>query len=64
MYGAASLWSHTGDEVWKARVDGLVEAASVFFTPYENATGVMFEATCETHETCNVDQFSFKAYFR
>jgi mannan endo-1,6-alpha-mannosidase len=62
LYGAASLWSHTGDEVWKARVDGLVEAASVFFSPYANATGVMFEAACETHGTCNVDQFSFKAY--
>jgi mannan endo-1,6-alpha-mannosidase len=62
LYGAASLWSHTGDEIWKARVDGLVEAASVFFTPYPNATDIMLEAGCETHGTCNVDQFSFKAY--
>lgn len=62
LYGAASLYSHTGDPIWAQRVDGLLDAASVFFSPSKNTTDIMFEAACETHGTCNTDQYSFKAY--
>ena len=62
LYGAASLYDHTRDPIWAERVNGLVEAVSVFFTPYANATDIAYEAACETWGTCNVDQYSFKAY--
>ncbi|KAH0538343.1 hypothetical protein FGG08_005038 [Glutinoglossum americanum] len=72
LHGAAVMWNHptandnmgasaqTNDTVWRTRVDGLLGASSVFFTPAPE--GVMREAACESHSTCNVDQRSFKAY--
>ncbi|KAI9772146.1 MAG: hydrolase 76 protein [Geoglossum umbratile] len=60
LHGAAVMWNHTQDQVWKTRVDKLLEATSVFFLP--EPVDVMREAACEGHSTCNVDQRSFKAY--
>jgi mannan endo-1,6-alpha-mannosidase len=63
MYGAAVLYNYTnGSSVWEERTQGLLNASAVFFTPYENSTNVMYEVACEDINTCNYDQYSFKAY--
>ncbi|KAF2706336.1 glycoside hydrolase family 76 protein [Pleomassaria siparia CBS 279.74] len=66
LHGAAVMFDFTkGDEKWKTSTTGLLEHASVFFKPYDNATDIMYERACETGETgrhCNLDQQSFKAY--
>lgn len=63
LYGAATMYNYTnGSVVWQQHVDGLLKASSVFFSPYANATDVMFEAACEQYGSCNNDQLSFKAY--
>jgi mannan endo-1,6-alpha-mannosidase len=40
----------------------LLDATSTFFSPFPNATDIMFEAQCELDNSCNVDQLSKKAY--
>lgn len=64
LYGAATLFNHTnGDTVWENRTTGLLMTClNTFFTPYPNATDVMYEWACETYGTCDRDQLSFKAY--
>lgn len=58
LLGAAAMYNHTnGSEIWKTRIDRLIEAGSKFFME-----GVMFEG-CEPAAKCNVDQRSFKAYY-
>ncbi|KAK4929824.1 hypothetical protein LTR66_016136 [Elasticomyces elasticus] len=57
------LSNHTNQsQIWVDRTTGLLAAADVFFTPYHNASNIMFEAACETVGTCNTDQYSMKAY--
>ncbi|KAF2460648.1 glycosyl hydrolase family 76-domain-containing protein [Lineolata rhizophorae] len=63
LHGAAAMYNLTGaSSEWEDRLTGLLEAASVFFSPFDNATNVMWEAACEAIGTCNTDQQSFKAY--
>ncbi|KAF2103854.1 glycoside hydrolase, partial [Rhizodiscina lignyota] len=63
MYGAAAMHSLTGESIWQDRVLGLLKMAEQrFFSPFPNATNVLFEAACETIGTCNTDQLSFKGY--
>lgn len=64
MYGAAAMYDYSNSSsMWGMRVAGLVNAtASKFFSPYQNATNIMFEQQCETASVCNTDQQSFKAY--
>jgi mannan endo-1,6-alpha-mannosidase len=64
LYGTAMLYNYTnGSSLWANRTTGLLEsAANTFFSPYKNATNVMYEAACEPINTCDTDQFSFKAY--
>jgi len=64
MYGCAVMYDYTkGSALWKSRVSGFVNKASVsFFHLYPNATGIMYEAPCEPISSCTTDQFSFKAY--
>ncbi|KAF2657927.1 glycoside hydrolase family 76 protein [Lophiostoma macrostomum CBS 122681] len=64
LHGAAVMYNYTkGDETWKKHTSGLLEhIATTFFKPYDNATDIMFEKTCETFGKCNIDQLSFKAY--
>lgn len=64
LYGTAMLYNYTnGSEVWQTRTSGLLTAcANTFFSPYQNSTDVMYEFACETHGTCDSDQYSFKAY--
>lgn len=61
LYGAAVL-ANVSDSVWVDRTTGLLEASRSFFTPYENATNIMYEHACEQVETCNTDMKSFKGY--
>jgi len=63
MYGAAVLYNYTnGSALWAERTQGFLNASTAFFTPYDNATNVMYEPACETVNTCDNDQFSFKGY--
>ena len=58
-------------QIWRNRTEGLLKAALVFFTGFndtETNKTIMFEAACERappggDQGCNVDQRSFKAYF-
>ena len=63
LYGAATLANYTNNtQIWVDRTTGLLAATDSFFTPYTNATDILFEAACELQSTCNVDQWSMKAY--
>ena len=63
LYGAATLANYTNNtQIWVDRTIGLLAATDTFFTPYENATDILFEAACELQSSCNVDQWSMKAY--
>lgn len=62
MYGAANMYNMTTQQQWLDRTNGLVQASSVFFWPNGNASDAMYEPACEPYNTCDNDQFSFKAY--
>ncbi|TVY58383.1 Mannan endo-1,6-alpha-mannosidase DCW1, partial [Lachnellula suecica] len=65
LYGTAILASisNSSNSVWLTRTQGLLtHATTQFFSPYSNATGVMYESQCEESQSCDNDQFSFKAY--
>ncbi|KAH7394622.1 glycoside hydrolase [Pyrenochaeta sp. MPI-SDFR-AT-0127] len=58
MAGAAAMWNVTRNDLWKGRLQGIIEAAaSIFFKD-----NVMTEVACEDNGKCNVDQRSFKAH--
>lgn len=53
----------TNTSTWTTRAQSLLTSASqIFFTPYPNATSILFEYMCEEASTCDSDQLSFKAY--
>ncbi|KAI9651304.1 hypothetical protein NHQ30_001342 [Ciborinia camelliae] len=58
LYGAAVMYNHTTDSTWQSRTQGLLKASANFFTPED----IMHEIACESVNTCNNDQYSFKAY--
>ncbi|KAI0555499.1 mannan endo-1,6-alpha-mannosidase DCW1-like protein [Xylaria curta] len=63
MYGAAMLFNYTnGDKTWADRTNGLLQASQSYFSPFPNATNIMFEHACELSNTCNTDMKSFKGY--
>ncbi|KAI1756938.1 glycoside hydrolase family 76 protein [Xylaria castorea] len=63
MYGAAVLFNYTnGDETWADRTNGLLQASRSYFSPFPNATNIMYEHACELFNTCNTDMKSFKGY--
>ena len=63
LYGTAILYNYTNSATWGQRTSGLMEACSNrFFSPYPNATNIMYEWACEPHNNCDNDQYSFKAY--
>ncbi|KAI1096029.1 glycoside hydrolase family 76 protein [Rostrohypoxylon terebratum] len=63
MYGAAVLYNYTdGNKTWGDRTAGLLWAADSYFSPFPNATNIMFEHACEPYELCNNDMKSFKGY--
>lgn len=63
LYGAAVLADATGDRKWVARTERVLRASRSFFSPFDNATNIMYEHACEQVDTCNADMRSFKAYF-
>ncbi|KAL2022142.1 hypothetical protein VTK56DRAFT_5971 [Thermocarpiscus australiensis] len=60
LHGAAFMYNHTnGSEVWKARVDGLLNGLLRDFFPNK----VAFELPCEGRQgACTADMLSFKGY--
>ena len=63
LHGSAVMWNITSSEKWHNRTTGFVDSATAtFFSPYSNATNVMYEHNCEETNNCDTDQFSFKAY--
>ncbi|KAK3687323.1 glycoside hydrolase family 76 protein [Podospora appendiculata] len=62
LYGAAVMANATGDAKWAERAAGLVEGSRSFFSPFENATNIMYEHACEHVDICNTDMRSFKGY--
>ena len=63
IYGTASLYNYTnGSAIWEERTSGLLRSTIRNFYSLENATNVLFEQACEPFNTCNNDQYSFKAY--
>ncbi|KAK4160756.1 glycoside hydrolase [Cladorrhinum sp. PSN259] len=63
LYGAAVMADVTGDKKWAGRAENILEASRSFFSPFENATNIMYEHACEQVNICNADMKSFKAYF-
>lgn len=59
ILGAAAMYNRTKSDVWKQRLDNLLQATSVFFP---NDKKIMVEVACEPVDRCNVDESSFKAY--
>lgn len=49
-----------GSDLWRDRVNGILNATSIFFA--SNPPNVMYEVACEGPNTCDTDNFSFKAY--
>lgn len=64
MYAYADSTGQSGDrDMWRERVDGLLNGTDVFFFSDENGSPpVMIEIACEGVGLCNLDQQSFKAY--
>ncbi|KAL6796935.1 glycoside hydrolase family 76 protein [Trichoderma sp. SZMC 28012] len=60
ILGAAAMYNMTESQTWKTRLDNLLEGSKVFFTGPNN--DIMSEVACESVNTCNVDEHSFKAY--
>lgn len=60
ILGAAAMYNFTESQTWKDRLDNLVTGSKVFFTGPQN--NIMSEVACESVNTCNVDEHSFKAY--
>lgn len=57
--GAAYMYNYTdGSEVWKARVQKLVDHGLKHFFP----DGIAVEPACESRDTCTTDMQSFKGY--
>ncbi|KAM0414621.1 hypothetical protein ACHAPT_013540 [Fusarium lateritium] len=60
ILGAAAMYNYTEDQVWKDRLDHLLEGVKIFFAGDEK--NIMSEVACEPVKLCNLDQKSFKAY--
>lgn len=59
LHGAAVMWNLTGEQIWRDRVDGLIEYGLTKFTQ----DGVIYEQWCEPFDNCKDDQRSFKGYY-
>ncbi|KAF3766830.1 family 76 glycoside hydrolase [Cryphonectria parasitica EP155] len=65
LYGAAVLANATNGTdaaTWTTHTQGLLKAAGSFFSPYDNATDIMYEHACEPYGLCDTDMKSFKGY--
>lgn len=66
LLGAAAMYNYTAEsdpsnnQLWRNRVDALINGLQVFFIgPQSN---IMTEVACESVKLCDLDQQSFKAY--
>ncbi|EON96352.1 putative glycoside hydrolase family 76 protein [Phaeoacremonium minimum UCRPA7] len=65
LYGAAimaNVTNGTDSADWVERTKGLLDASKSFFSPFSNATNIMYEHACEQVDSCNTDMKSFKGY--
>jgi len=59
LLGAANMYNYTnGSDIWKGRVDGLLNTTLNTFFP----GGIAYEVACEATLKCTTDMFSFKAF--
>ncbi|GAB1315113.1 hypothetical protein MFIFM68171_05323 [Madurella fahalii] len=59
LLGAAYMYNYTnGSDVWRQRLEGLVDATLSFFFP----DNIAYEVACEEHMSCTTDMLSFKGY--
>jgi mannan endo-1,6-alpha-mannosidase len=59
LHGSAFMYNYTnGSEVWKGRIDKLLEGILRDFFP----KGIAYELPCEGHRGCSQDMLSFKGY--
>lgn len=61
LYGAAVLANHTEEKTWFDRAEKLLDGGDWYFSPYKNATDIMYEGGCEGYGTCTVDMSTHKA---
>jgi mannan endo-1,6-alpha-mannosidase len=58
LVGAAVMWNHTEDQVWKDRTEGILnKTMSKFFRD-----GIVYEQFCERGGGCDQNQRTFKGY--
>lgn len=66
LLGAAAMYNYTAksdptnNQLWKERVDALINGANIFFIGPQK--DIMTEVACESVNLCDLDQQSFKAY--
>ncbi|KAF9873107.1 cell wall glycosyl hydrolase [Colletotrichum karsti] len=58
LYGAAVMYNITEDDVWKTRVDGMLEDVTSKFVQNE----IIYESYCEPTAQCDQNAQSFKGY--
>ncbi|KAK4199376.1 glycoside hydrolase [Triangularia verruculosa] len=59
LLGAAYMYNYTnGSDIWRERLDGLVDATLRVFFP----DNIAYEVACEEHMSCTTDMLSFKGY--
>ncbi|KAK4180550.1 glycoside hydrolase [Triangularia setosa] len=59
LLGAAYMYNYTnGSDIWRERLDGLVDATVRVFFP----DNIAYEVACEEHMSCTTDMLSFKGY--
>ncbi|KUI74404.1 Mannan endo-1,6-alpha-mannosidase DCW1 [Cytospora mali] len=59
LLGAAHMYNYTGgSDVWRDRLEGLLNATINVFFPND----IAYEVACETIMTCTTDMLSFKGY--
>ncbi|PSR83511.1 glycoside hydrolase [Coniella lustricola] len=58
LLGAAHMYNMTESDLWKQRVQDLLDATIKVFFPND----IAYEVACETHMTCTTDMLSFKGY--
>jgi mannan endo-1,6-alpha-mannosidase len=63
IHGTATMYNYTnGSTLWQSRTSSLLHSTIRNFYRLPNATNIIYEAACEPYNTCNNDQYSFKAY--
>ncbi|KAH0530979.1 hypothetical protein TsFJ059_005543 [Trichoderma semiorbis] len=58
VLGTAYMYNHTESDVWKTRLEKLVDHGLETFFP----KGIAYEPSCESVNTCSTDMVSFKGY--